>query len=198
MGITRKVLALTCGLFFSHGWAHAVSLDKGLEAYQAGDFKTALAQWLLFAEQGNASAQSNLALMYEHGKGVVQNHQAAVHWYTLAAEQGEAIAQANLGAMYDTGRGVAENDNTAIEWLNLAATQGYAHAQAYLGVMYVNGEGVTTDYLRAYMWWSLAADNGDQSSAQYQHSTASKMSPAHVTKSQKMATRCFNSDYNDC
>jgi len=104
MGITRKVLALTCGLFFSHGWwAHTAPLDKGLEAYQAGDSKTALAQWLLFAEQGNASAQSNLALMYEYGKGVVQNHQAAVYWYTLAAEQGEAVAQANLGAMYDTG-----------------------------------------------------------------------------------------------
>ena len=50
MGITRKVLALSCGLFFSHGWAHAAFLDKGLEAYHAGDFKTALAQWLLFAD----------------------------------------------------------------------------------------------------------------------------------------------------
>ena len=198
MGINWPVLTLTCALFFSHGWAHGASLDKGLEAYQAGDFKTALAQWLLFAEQGNASAQSNLALMYEHGKGVVQNHQSAVHWYTLAAEQGEAVAQANLGAMYDTGRGVVENDSTAIKWLNLAAAQGYAHAQAYLGVMYVNGEGVTADYLRAYMWWSLAADNGDQPSAQYKHSIASKMSPAHLIKAQQMATKCFNSGYDDC
>ena len=198
MGINWPVLTLTCALFFSHGWAHGESLDKGLEAYQAGDFKTALAQWLLFAEQGNASAQSNLALMYEHGKGVVQNHQSAVHWYTLAAEQGEAVAQANLGAMYDTGRGVAENDSTAIKWLNLAAAQGYAHAQAYLGVMYVNGEGVTADYLRAYMWWSLAADNGDQPSAQYKQSIASKMSPAHLIKAQQMATKCFNSGYDDC
>ena len=198
MGINWPVLTLTCALFFSHGWAHGASLDKGLEGYQAGDFKTALAQWLLFAEQGNASAQSNLALMYEHGKGVVQNHQSAVHWYTLAAEQGEAVAQANLGAMYDTGRGVAENDSTAIKWLNLAAAQGYAHAQAYLGVMYVNGEGVTADYLRAYMWWSLAADNGDQPSAQYKRSIASKMSPAHLIKAQQMATKCFNSGYDDC
>jgi|TARA_B110000908_G_scaffold8742_1_gene10805 TPR repeat protein len=198
MGINWPVLTLTCALFFSHGWAHGASLDKGLEAYQAGDFKTALAQWLLFAEQGNASAQSNLALMYEHGKGVVQNHQSAVHWYTLAAEQGEAVAQANLGAMYDTGRGVAENDSTAIKWLNLAAAQGYAHAQAYLGVMYVNGEGVTADYLRAYMWWSLAADNGDQPSAQYKQSIASKMSPDHLIKAQQMATKCFNSGYDDC
>ena len=138
------MLALTCGLFFSHGWVHLASLDKGLEAYQAGDFKTELAQWLLFAEQGNASTQSNLALMYKHGKGVVQNHQAAVYWCTLAAEQGEDVAQANLGAMYDTGRGVAENDNTAIEWLNLAAPQSYAHAQAYLGVMYVNNDALDT------------------------------------------------------
>jgi len=187
-----------CALLWVPGWVVAANLDKALEAHQAGDFQTALAHWLVFAEQGNASAQSNLALMYEHGKGVVQNHQAAVHWYTLAAQQGDAVAQSNLGAMYDTGRGVAENDNTAVVWLNLAAVQGYAHAQAYLGVMYVNGEGVTADYLRAYMWWSLAADNGDQPSAQYKHSIASKMSPAHLTQAQQMVTKCFNSGYDDC
>ncbi len=199
MSITRTLVTLTCALLFSHGGISvAANVDKGLEAYQAGDFKTALAQWLLFAEQGSASAQSNLGLMYDHGSGVVQNDKTALHWYTLAAEQGDALAQSNLGAMYDAGRGVVENDKTAIKWFTLAAAQGYAHAQAYLGVMYVNGEGVTADYLRAYMWWSLAADNGDQPSAQYKHSLANKMSPAHLTKAQQMTTRCYGSGYGDC
>ena len=64
--------------------------------------------------------------MYEHGKGVVQNHQAAAHWCTLAAEQEEAVAQENVGAMYDTGRGVAENDSRVAPWVMRSATRNKA------------------------------------------------------------------------
>ena len=54
MSITRTLVTLTCALLFSHGGISvAANVDKGLEAYHAGDFKTALAQWLLFAEQGS-------------------------------------------------------------------------------------------------------------------------------------------------
>ena len=175
-----------------------VNVDKGLKAYQASDFKTALSHWVALAEQGNASAQSNLGLMYEHGHGVKRSYKTAVHWYTLAAEQGDVVAQFNLGSIYDAGKGVLENDNTAVMWLKLAAGQGYARAQSYLGVMYVNGEGVQADYLRAYMWWNISARNGDKLAAEYRESIANKMMPAHISKAQEMANRCLDSDYIDC
>jgi TPR repeat protein len=175
-----------------------ISVDKGLKVGQTSDVTTALSNWIVLAEQGNASAQSNLGLMYEHGNGVARNYNTAVNWYTLAAEQGDVVAQFNLGSMYDAGKGVLENDNTAVKWLNLAAGQGYARAQSYLGVMYVNGEGVQADYLRAYMWWSISARNGDNLAAGYKDSIANKMMPAHISKAQEMVNRCLDSDYIDC
>ena len=41
---------------------------------------------LVEAEQGHAKAQYNLGLMYDKGKGVVQDHKEAAKWYTKAAE----------------------------------------------------------------------------------------------------------------
>ena len=45
------------------------------------------------AKAGDASAQTNLGLMYIDGKGVPQDYQQAVTWFTKAAEQGHASAQ---------------------------------------------------------------------------------------------------------
>ena len=39
------------------------------------------------AEQGDGNAQTNLAMMYHFGRGVEQDKQKAIFWYTKAAEQ---------------------------------------------------------------------------------------------------------------
>ena len=44
------------------------------------------------AEQGDASAQYNLGVMYSFGRGVPENYAEAVRWWRLAAEQGYAEA----------------------------------------------------------------------------------------------------------
>ena len=76
------------------------------------------------AKQGDATAQFNLAAMYEQGLGVAQDDKTAVIWYTKAADQGYARAQNNLGLMYANGRGVAQDNKKAVEWLTKAAEQG--------------------------------------------------------------------------
>jgi uncharacterized protein len=58
----------------------AQDLQKGFSAYQAGDYATALQEWKPLAEQGNATAQYNLALMYGNGRGVPQDYAEAVKW----------------------------------------------------------------------------------------------------------------------
>ena len=68
------------------------------------------AKWFrLAAEQGDASAQTNLGLMYEQGDGVPQDDAEAAKWYRLAAEKGEARAQNNLAGMYYDGVGVPQD-----------------------------------------------------------------------------------------
>jgi TPR repeat protein len=64
---------------------------------------------LPIAEQGDASAQYNLGVMYANGYGVPQDYAEAVRWYRLAAGQGNAKAQYNLGLMYYNGEGVPQD-----------------------------------------------------------------------------------------
>jgi TPR repeat protein len=80
------------------------------------------------AEQGDASAQNNLGIMYANGQGVPQDDELAVHWYRLAAEQGHALAQYNLGGMYNSGRGVARDTVRSYMWMLLAADAGDSSA----------------------------------------------------------------------
>ena len=40
------------------------------------------------AEAGDANAQLLLGVMYDHGKGVLEDDKEAVKWYRKAAEQG--------------------------------------------------------------------------------------------------------------
>ena len=57
------------------------------------------------AEQGDASAQAALGVMYVAGRGVPEDYGEAVRWYQLAAEQGNDGAQFHLGVMYANGNG---------------------------------------------------------------------------------------------
>ena len=47
------------------------------------------------AEQGNATAQYDLGVMYIDGEGVLKDHAEAVAWFRKAAEQGLSNAQYN-------------------------------------------------------------------------------------------------------
>ena len=98
--------------------------EKGLTAYEAGDYETAISEWKPLAEQGNASAQFNLGVMYKRGIGVLQDYKEAVKWYTKAAEQGNANAQGNLGFMYGNGNGVLQDNVYAHMWFNIASSNG--------------------------------------------------------------------------
>ena len=93
------------------------------------------------AEQGNASAQYSLGVMYNTGEGVPQDYQEAVSWYHKAAEQGHASAQYNLGVRYVNGEGVPQDYQEAVSWWRKAAEQGDAIAQYNLGVSYDNRRG---------------------------------------------------------
>src|SRR5260370_1419165 len=99
-------------------------LDDGQAAYDRGNYATALLLWRPLAEQGDASAQYSLGVMYDHGQGVPRNYSEALAWFRKAAELGHAGAQYNLGAMYAEGQGVPRDYVLAYMWLNLAATSG--------------------------------------------------------------------------
>ncbi|MDP7628350.1 MAG: SEL1-like repeat protein [SAR202 cluster bacterium] len=80
----------------------------------------------------------------------------------------------------------------------LAAEQGYAFAQYNLGLMYANGRGVPQNNVRAYVWWSVAAAQGHEDARGNRDIVSDELTPEQLARGQDMATRCFESDYQDC
>ncbi len=94
--------------------------EDGLLAYHRGDHRVAMEVWRPLAEQGHASAQYSLVLLYYRGEGVLPNPKQAAQWYHKAADQGDPDAQLNLGLMYAQGDGLKKNYATAYKWFSLA------------------------------------------------------------------------------
>ena len=126
--MNRLIRSAAFALMLMPAMGSAQDFDIGLAAAEAGDFATALREWTPLAEQGNASAQNNLGILYENGQGVSQDYAEAVKWYRLAAEQGNATAQSNLGVLYYNGQGVPQDYVTAHMWLNISAANGHTGA----------------------------------------------------------------------
>ena len=129
--------------------------DDGVAAYAAGDYATARRQWFPQAEQGDATAQYNLGVIFANGKGVPKNDGEAAKWYRKAAEQCHAGGQFGLGSSYFLGRGVTKNYLQAYMWLALAKAQGYEKAAKGLDVVKVKMTGAEILKARdlASLWW---------------------------------------------
>ena len=144
-----------------------------------------LAETRALAEQGDAWYQTELALMYHHGKGLPKNYGEAARWYRLAAEQEYSKAQANLGVMYGEGQGVSQDYSEAATWFRKAAEQGNSLAQHNLGLLYGRGQGVKQDYAEAYIWESLAATSGNRDAIKNRDILIGRLSDSELTAAQR-------------
>lgn len=89
----------------------------GVLQLDAAEFDTAFANFELAANAGLASAQFNLASMYEQGIGVERDPEQAIHWYRQAARadvDGASAALARLG-------GIREPENELTNSINDSA-----------------------------------------------------------------------------
>jgi TPR repeat protein len=132
----------------------------GVAAYQADNYKLAMARLKPYAERGSAKAQSYVGSMYVSGRGVEQNYGEAVRWFRMAAEQGDAYSQSQLGYLYEVRLGAARDEKLAAQWYAKAADQGDTYGQARLAAMYRDGRGLAQDFQQAANWFSKAADRG--------------------------------------
>ena len=71
------------------------ALQKGFDAYNSGDYATALKEWTTLTIQGDAIAQHNLAVMYDNGQGVLQDYVKAHMWYNIGASNGNDLSGTN-------------------------------------------------------------------------------------------------------
>ncbi len=122
---------------------------------------------------GNASAQFDIALMYQYGIGVEKNLQQALKFYQLSAAQQDLQAEYNIGLLYLLGKDTEPDYNLALEWLTDAAFKGNDYAQYALARIYDYGYddnahkiSIAPDSEKATSMYNLAAAN-DFGLAQY-------------------------------
>ncbi|MCT7541894.1 tetratricopeptide repeat protein, partial [Aliarcobacter cryaerophilus] len=101
----KLIVSLGLALTLSFG----ATLDEGVEAFEKGDYKTALIIFEDLASKNDAEAQYGLGFLYYNGQGVIQDYKKAKEWYEKAAAQSFAAAQYNLGFMYHNGKGVKQD-----------------------------------------------------------------------------------------
>jgi len=175
----------------SSSWAG--DFAKGQEAYNMGDYETALAEWLPLAEEGNAEGQFGVGLLYANGFGVPMDDAEALKWYQAAAEQGHGEAQCNLAVMHANGWGVPQSDEEAMKWYGMAADQGVTEAQNYLSEMYSLGFAVPQDNVKSHMWLTIAAALGDFGATYKIDEVARNMTAAEVAESEGLAAAWLES-----
>ncbi len=187
---------------FSRVWLAAVPLimataawsdgyQTGRDAYDIGDYATALTEWQPLAEAGDANAQFGLGLLYGNGFGVDMIDEQALLWYGRAAEQGHAAAQCNLAVMHLNGWGVPMNEEDAANYYLLAAEQGITEAQIALGLIYAADYSPLYNKEEAYKWFSVADRLGDLNAGPKREDQAARLSADEIIEADGMVSIWF-------
>lgn len=157
--ITVAVIVLIASSF--HAWA---GLEKGRAAYEANDYKIALAEFS--KDQRNPDALAWIGFLYQEGKGVKQDQQIAAKWMEKAAKAGQAWAAHKLASYYTDGFGVKKDQKQAFQWQKKAVERGNIDAIAVLARMYLFGRGTTKDIAKAKQHLEIGCEKGDADSMQ--------------------------------
>lgn len=150
-----RALPLVAASMLAAAPAHA-DVKDGVDAWQAGDYAAAVAEWRPLALAGDADAQFNLGQAYKLGRGVPADLVQAEAWYRRAAKQGHLQAEDNLGLVLFT----ANRRQEAMPFIVASAARGEPRAQYVLGTAHFNGDLAAQDWPRAYALTKRASDAG--------------------------------------
>jgi uncharacterized protein len=128
-------------------------VKSGIDAYQRGDFASAVGTWRPLAVAGDADAQYNLGQAYRLGRGVPSDPQMAESWFRKAADQGHPRARNAYGlTLFQNGR-----RQEAIPYVEESAGHGFPQSQYVYATLLFNGDMVEKDWVRSYALMTRAA-----------------------------------------
>lgn len=148
-GLSIAALALFAGPALA-------DVKAGVDAWTAGDFTRAVAEWQGPAAAGDADALFNLAQAYRLGRGVEIDNARARQLYEEAARLGHIKAADNYGLMlFQEGE-----QEKAMPMIRAASDRGDPRAQYVLGLSHFNADFAPLDWVRAYALMTLANSAG--------------------------------------
>jgi len=134
----------------------SADVKRGVDAWSSGDFDSAVSEWRLPAQSGDADALFNLAQAYRLGRGVTADIDRASQLYAQAAQKGHVKAADNYGLLlFQQGQKQA-----AMPMIRAAAERGDPRAQYVLGLTHFNADYAPKDWVRAYALLTLAQGAG--------------------------------------
>jgi cell division septation protein DedD len=131
-------------------------VKAGVDAWSAGDYARAVAEWQEPAAHGDPDALFNLAQAYRLGRGVARDSARARELYEAAARRGHLRAADTYGLMlFQEGE-----QQKAMPLIRSAAERGDPRAQYVLGLAHFNADYAPRDWVRAYALMTLAQAQG--------------------------------------
>ena len=137
--------------------------EWAIDAYTAGDYKTAAENFTILADIMDDTAHTFLAMMYENGDYFKQDFTLAEEHYRTASDLGNVIAQYNLGHMYHRGENakMVKDDKVTLKFWKLAAEQGDTRAMTNIGLKYGDEQNALYDLKESVKWLQIAAENNE-------------------------------------
>ena len=156
MKLSRVMYSIAAAATLAIAAPALADLNTGYEAWNRGDYKTAVREWRDLAAKGNADAQFNMAQAYRLGRGVEKNAKQAEILIAKAAAQGHIKATDTYGLLlFQSGR-----REEAMPYVIKAANRGNPRAQYLLGIGHFNGDLVNKDWVKAYALMTLSNATG--------------------------------------
>lgn len=112
------------------------------------------------AAAGQASAMTQIGLLYSNGAGVERDLRRAVDWFRRATDLGDVAGRFLLAECFLAGKGVAKDEAAGVALLEQAMAGGDSRAANQLGICYQRGVGVGRDAAEARRLFERAADLG--------------------------------------
>ncbi|MDP2700023.1 tetratricopeptide repeat protein [Thalassospira sp.] len=147
--------------------AHA-DYNAGYQAYRAGNYEMARAQWRVAANDNDPRAQYALGLLYYRGQAGPQDYNQAAEWFGRAAQSNHGSSLYYLGLMHFNGWGLPFDQFRATDYFKraLRINPDNLDAAFLIGEQYFRGRGATQNYVDAARYYKQAAEKG-MAAAQY-------------------------------
>ena len=131
-------------------------VKAGVDAWENGDFPTAISEWRGPALAGDPDAQFNMGQAYKLGRGVPMDLAIAEDWFRKASDQGHLQAADNYGLiLFQSNR-----RDEAMPYIRASAARGEPRAQYVLGTAHFNGDLAPKDWVKAYALMTRASASG--------------------------------------
>ena len=134
--------------------------DAAYEAFDQGQYVTALQLAVKAAERGEPQAHTLVGRIYADGLGTSRNSPLAAQWYARGAELGDPEAMLAYGLMLAEGHGVDQDRVAAGRYFETAAATRHPLANYNLALLFLKGDGKPENPHRALMHMRFAAESG--------------------------------------